>query len=392
MSAYRKSDFEAQARHETVVRWVSHASLTEADAQAWAKKFPSPFYTPNIFVRIGLFLFGILCAGSALGLFVLMTGNMSGGDGFGVILLLFGIALFVVLEICINRPKPFFHAGLEEAALYGGLLCVLSGILILLEFKFEATLPVSFLFMGVFAFTSWRYVNSLLGALSLACGFFALFRISDALGTRAEYVLPMLVIILSALLVKATGWALRNPGLACWEFVWQVLRCLTLLTCYAGGNYFVVREMSQAMFHVSLEEHQDIPMALLFYGYTFAMPLFYIWFGLVKKERLFLNAGLVIFAMAVFTYKHYHHVMSVEMGLCLAGLALLGIAWFALRFFRTPRFGISAAATPRSSGLLNAESLVQLTTFADPKSTSREPPGVHGEGGHFGGGGSQGDF
>lgn len=394
MLAYRKSDFDALARSEAAARWAKDPSLDEAAAKALAGRFPSPFYTPNEFIRIGLFIFGSICAMAALGLFYLMTGIRGTSNDIGILLVVFGAGMMLLLETLLRRDKPFFRAGLEEAILYGALLSLISGFLVLIRFKSDPNLALA-LFLGIVcAAAALRYADSLLAAVALGWGFHALFHACEGLGNRAGYVLPMLVIAISALMVKASGWALRQDGLRYWEHLWKVLRFLALLTCYAGGNYFVVREMSHALFGLSLEEHQDIPMAMAFYIYTFGLPLFYIAFGMAKRERLFLNAGLLIFAMAVFTYKYYHHVMSVEMGLTLAGFALIGIAWIALKAFKSVRYGITAAAQQGSSrsGFLNVESLALLKTFGSKDAPPQAPEGYRGGGGNFGGGGASGNF
>jgi len=316
------------------------------------------------------------------------------GNETGSILVVFGAGMLLLLEVLLRRDRPFFRAGLEEAVLYGALLSLLSGFLVLIGFKSDPNLALA-LFLGtVCALAALRYADSLLSAAALAWGFYALFDLCEGLGDRAQFILPLAVIVLSAMAVKASGWALRKDGLRYWEHLWKLLRFLTLLTAYAGGNYFVVREASRALFGLSLEEHQDIPMAAAFYAYTFALPLFYIAFGMMKRERLFLNAGLLIFAMAVFTYKYYHHVMSVEMGLTLAGLVLIGIAWIALKAFQAGRYGITAAPQPSSTrnGFLNAESLALLNTFAAKDAPTQAPEGFRGGGGNFGGGGAEGKF
>jgi len=355
---------------------------------------PSPFYSPNLYIRIGLFIFGAICAQAALGMFFLITNGWVSGDGYGFLLLIFGAGLIFAVEKLIRREKPFFRAGLEEALLYAALGCILAGVLMQFRMFGRIHFPMA-LFMGcVFAAASLRYADSLLAALSQASAFYALFDMCHGLGNRAGYVLPPLMIFFSALTAKAAGWALRKEAWRTWEHLWKVLRFLALLTAYAGGNYFINRELSQLLFGMNLRAEQDIPFAAIFYFWTYGLPPAYIAAGMIRKDRLCLNAGLVVAAMAVFTFKYYHRVMSVEMGLTLAGLFLIAMAWAALRLFKDVRYGITAQAVPGAagSGKVNAESLALLQTFGAKDAPAQAPEGFQGGGGSFGGGGASGKF
>ncbi|MDB5105005.1 MAG: hypothetical protein JWP91_2694 [Fibrobacteres bacterium] len=371
MLAYRKIDFDALA--------------------AGAR----PFYTPNVFIRIGLFIFGYICALAVAGLIFLVMDSWHSQKGSGAILMVYGAGLFAAVEGLIRRRKPFFRAGLEEVLLYGGLSAILSGLFQWVHLRHGIHYPMA-LFMGcLFAVASLRYADSLLAAASLGMGFYALFDAGAGMGPRAGYLLPLLVVALSCLIVLAAARALATPSLRYWTHVWTALRFLTLMTCYAGGNYFAVREGGRALFGGAFDVTGGVPYAPLFYGFTFAIPILYVAVGLARKDRLCLRAGLLCVALAVLTYKKYHSVMPIETGLTLLGLALIAIAWAALRLFRTERFGITAGPQTDMSGagLMDAESLALLQSLASRQAAPPQAPGgLEGGGGSFGGGGAGGKF
>ncbi|MDB5048010.1 MAG: hypothetical protein JWO30_1081 [Fibrobacteres bacterium] len=394
MLAYRKSDFDSLGARAALREWAEDGVIDAPTAAALLEKIPPPFHTPNLFIRIGLFIFGSICAAAAFGLFFVMGVGMRSHQAFGVMLLVFAAVLTVAVEMLIRKEKPFFRAGLEEAFLYGALLCLIAGLIVLLEMNSRLRFPIV-LFAGcILAAAALRYADSFLAALAWASAFYALFDLCSGLGDRAGYILPLLVISLSACAAYACGGGLAKAALRHWEHVWQVLRFLALLTCYAGGNYFVIRELGHMLFHQSVTVDRDIPFAPAFYAFTFGLPLAYTAAGLVKKDRLFLHAGLVTAAFAVFTYKYYHHVLSVEAGLALAGIFLIATAWIGLRLFRTRRFGLTAAASEKGAkGILDAESLAMLQGFASKDiSAQSSPEGLKGGGGGFGGGGADGTF
>ncbi|MEO7423564.1 MAG: hypothetical protein ABI036_00150, partial [Fibrobacteria bacterium] len=371
MLAYRKSDLDALAAITAIRTWADDGVLDAATAESLNLSFPPPFYSPNVFIRIGLFIFGAICALAALGLLFLMTNGWNSGNGFGTTLMVFGAGLAAGPEMLARRRKPFFRAGLEEAFTYGALISLLCGFWILIGFHGDLHYPLA-LFMGaIVSAAALRYVDGLLALAAAAFVFYAIFDLGSHGGDPARTALPFLIIALSAAVVYSAGWALSRPNLRYWHALWTVLRFATLMTGYAGGNYFVVKEARQAFLGSSFRGEEGIPMGAAFYAFTFCVPVIYIAWGLVRKDRLFLRAGLLCLALAVFTYKYYHHVMPMETGLTLVGIILITVAWFVLRIFKTVRFGITAERQEGSGrGLLDAESLAVLQSLASKNTAS----------------------
>src|SRR6185369_13263046 len=141
-------------------------------------------------------------------------------------------------------------------------------------------------------------------------------------------------------------------------------------------------------------EGAGLPSTWAFYAYTFSVPIAYVAWGLTRKDRLCLDAGLVAIAAAVLTYKAYHNVIPIETGLVLIGIALLAAAWACLKALKTPRFGLSVEPRGRASrgSLLNAEGLAAWAAFGGGSSPGKIPEGFQGGGGKFGGGGAEGGF
>jgi len=395
MLAYRRAVWDALARHREIHRWADEGFIDAPSAEALLARFPQPFYTPNVFIRIGLFAFGLLCASAALGLFFLSMGMPSSSEtGIGVMLIVFGIACVLLNEMLTRRTKPFFRAGLEEAACYSGMAGLVSGFLFLTLSRSGAhmhaglALPIA----ALSASAALRYADRLLAGLAFAALIFVVLDLGRPAGTAGIYWLPALVIALSALTAWGCGLALRARALADWDSIWTALRLSALLLAYAAGNYWVVREWGTAW--LSDRTGAELPSAWAFYAYTFTVPFGYVAWGLARKDRLFLDAGLISIAAAVLTYKAYHNVMPVETGLTLIGIALLAVAWISSKAFRPPRFGLSAEPRRRSArgSLLDAEALAAWASFGGGASHGKIPEGFQGGGGKFGGGGAGGGF
>lgn len=397
MLAYKRSDWDALARHREIGRWADEG-LIDAPAEALLERFPQPFHSPNPFFRIGLFAFGLICASAGLGLIFISTGMASLEEtGIGVLLIVYGAACLVLTETLIRQAKPFFRAGVEEAACYSGIGCLVGGFLFLTlpasggHLHASLLLPIAVLL----AAAALRYADRLLAVfafVTLVC--FGSYIGRDS-GRAGVYLLPASIIALSALTAWGCSRALRARSLAPWDPIWKTLRFSALLIAYAAGNYWVVREWGAEW--ILDRFGAGIPSAWAFYAYTFAVPLGYLAWGLARKDRLCLDAGIVAIAAAVLTYKAYHNVVPIETGLTLIGIGLLGIAWIGLKVFRPPRFGLSAEARPRSArgSLLDAEALAAWAAFgggSHPGSPGKIPEGFQGGGGSFGGGGATGGF
>ncbi len=360
----------------------------------------SPFYSPNFFARIGLFLFGNLGGWSVFGLFSLVF--MSGGrHGLGFLLTLFALGLVFLLEAMLRREKPFFRAGLEEAALYGALGCLISALF--WSFGLYIRTPIGFyLFVAIlFSLAAIRYADSLLAVVAYGLGLYVVFTLVARGGNSARYLLPPLVMVISAGMIWASGKALRHSGWRYWHHLGKALRCVSIVTCYAGGNYFVVRELSRVMFGLSLGPEEDIPLAFVFNAFTFGFPIFCIAWGLRQHDRIFLQVGLALVGFAVFTYKYYHSTLPLEVGMVLGGVVLLGLAAVAIKVFRNTRYGITSQshASYRPKGAQNLEGLAALANVSGqevaPQNSGGDGlsgEGLQGGGGKFGGGGASSGF
>lgn len=395
MLAYRRADWDALLRHREIARWADEGFIDAPAAAALLARFPQPFYSPNVFFRIGLFAFGLICASASLGLFFLSIGMASLREtGIGTLLLVFGAACVLITESLARRSKPFFRAGLEEAVGYSGLACLVAGFLFLTLSRSGGDLHawLAFPIAVLLGAAALRYVDRLLAVSALAMSVFMVLDLGRHSGRLGVYVLPSLVIALSALTAWGCNRALRAQALAAWDPIWKALRLSALLFAYAAGNYWIVQKWGSAWILDSFGA--DLPSAWAFYAFTFAVPIGYVAWGLARKDRLCLDAGLVAIAAAVLTYKAYHNVMPVETGLTLVGISLLAVAWISLKVFRPPRFGLSAEPRPRMTrgSLLDAEAVAAWASFGGGGSTGKIPEGFQGGGGKFGGGGAEGGF
>lgn len=163
-----------------------------------------------------------------------------------------------------------------------------------------------------------------------------------------------------------------------------LLEALCLIAFYAGGNYYVVREGNALLNNLGTASAPQIPFALLFYMFTFAIPTLYIIAGLRTKNRLMLIIGLFAAAFSGFTYKYYFGFLSLEVASLLVGTALILFAVWAIQFLKTSKWGV----TDEKDG---ARKLANLEAFLVAQQLGQTPAekGFEFGGGDFGGGGAQ---
>ena len=78
--------------------------------------YPAGFYTPNPFVRIGLFILTCVIAIFSLGLVSLMFLSSGSEKTIGGLFLFFGVVIYVALEVMVS--KNHYRSGVDDALLW----------------------------------------------------------------------------------------------------------------------------------------------------------------------------------------------------------------------------------------------------------------------------------
>jgi hypothetical protein len=169
-----------------------------------------------------------------------------------------------------------------------------------------------------------------------------------------------------------------------------------LIIFYLAGNYYVVRELN---FSLSENYYYDsvspeIPFALLFWVFTFIVPVVYLVFSLKNKDRIMLWIGFLALCFSFFTFRMYHHVLPPEVALTIGGLAVFVFTYFAIKKTKYNETGITFKEDRFSNpnAFANLQTLVVASQFGlKPEAKVEESPMKFGDGG-FSGGGSNGEF
>lgn len=394
MIIYNKKSLENLRLINQTKIWKEKQLLSESLFEKIKGKYINDLYTPNFFIRTGLFLFTSILIGASLGLITLITFPDSNSDtGLLIRFLIYAIITGFTAEIAI-KEKKFFRAGVDDALQYAtvGLCISVIGIYIDNFYYYDVSdnlIQILTLSLPILIFFAIRYVDRLITALAFGVLIYLVFHIVSNAGNIGKAICPFVICVTSFLiyqLVKKYGYLEK---MLLWKDNFNVLELLSLLTLYLSVNYFVVRELN-ALINDEYTSVQ-IPLAWLFYITTAITPLLYIYFGIIKKDRLQLQLGMMLITFAVFTFKYYFSLGHHEITITLAGVIMIGVAWLVNKLLKTSKRGLTVDkdVLEKKFNLSDAEALVIAETMGKG---SVQQDGFEFREGNFGGGGSGGKF
>lgn len=385
MLAYTKETLEnevlaAQAKELYKMKFIEKEQLKDSTSRLTLFNSNS-----NLLVRIGFFLLGCLLLSAISGFLALFFGPLLDRN-FEVLVFVYGLIGLIGAEFLAS--KGYFNHGLDDAFILSIPLYFCIGLGITTE-----SMSLVFAMMALLGFVCClRYVHTLsvlVGCVGLV-GF-----VFDLIVNHAvidKLFLPFVGLFMGCgLYFISNNFDKKERFYFYSNSIW-VVKGFALLLVYFSVNYMVVRELSEDLMNIVVAPGNDIPMAFVFYGLTFMIPLFYICYALKTKDRLMLLLGLFTFGYSIFTIRFYYHLMPLELALILGGILLFGISYLAIRELKNAEKGITFKPdrSNDSSFLLNAQALI-VTSQIQPKVATSEDKLPFGGGG-FSGGGSGGGY
>lgn len=362
--------------------------ISEAELAAIKNHYPVGFYTPNFFIRVGLFILTVVIAAFTLGLLFLITFSSSNLDSPIGLLFFFTALCYGALEFFVKQ-KHHYRSGVDDALLWVTVICFAAGL------SGSDNLPMlgyAVLLFVLSGYLSLRFGDALMSALACLSGFAILFYAYLELGTMAKLTLPF--VLMAAAAVLYLGWQrmAKRASALYYQRCLLVVRVTALLGFYAAGNYFVVREVSNYLFKGNLQDAQGIPFGWLFWALTVGVPLLYMYKGVQKKDPVFLRVGLLLIAAMLFTIRYYYNLMPLEIAMVIGGMKMITAAYMLIRYLRQPRRGFSYKEEKDYSSInkLQVEALVINQTFGTPQAP--EATGTQFGGGSGGGAGASGQY
>lgn len=379
--------------------WLSHLNIREkAEAVFYQhlivkdeldiinKKYEAGFYTPNIFIRIGLFILTIIIGSFSFGLLGLLFVNGI-GNMLTILAIVFAVAAYAVLEYMV-QSKNHYTSGVDDGLIWMGSIALFCGTSLPNDFGGLANCILLFI---ISLLATLRYADKLMAVVTIISFLGILFYSCIEMAAAAKAILPFIIMLLSLAIYFLVKKLQRTKTAIYYYSCLQTIEITVLVCLYAAGNYFIVREGSNELFHLNLQAGDSIPFGWLFWLLTILIPMIYLVRGIRLKEAILIRVGLVMFAAIVFSIRYYHTLLPVEVLMSIGGIALLIIAIVLMKWLHENINGFtSRELTPKNKmGKFQLESLVMAQTFQPVAGTSDQ---TNFGGGSVGGGGASGEY
>jgi hypothetical protein len=368
-------------------RALNNNYISKEEHEKIGTAFRSFFYTPNIFVRIGLFILTVVIALFTFGLFLLLF--LSGNEArIGILFIVFGILTYAGLEIMVAK-KRHYKSGVDDALLWITPVSIVIGANLIANVSWLEDAIIVFI-LASFLFA--RFINWIMAGVAGVSLVAIIFLVYIKLGETAKASVPFIIMIVSILIYIGAARLINKERYKLYSHGSTMVSVIGLIGFYVSCNYFVIRETSIALFELNLQEGQSIPFGWLFWILTIVTPIAYIARGIQRKDTVLLRVGLILIAAIVFTVRYYYHVIPVEKAAVIGGIIMIALAYFLIRYLREPKHGFTYKKDndPDSIGKFQIESLVIAETFTGAQPSSGD--NFHFGGGSGGGAGASGTY
>lgn len=384
MIAYNRTWLDALRIRDIAGEWHTQGLFDDEKWKLIQERHPSNFYSPNVFVRIGLAFFSLILLTAAIGLFALFFGADS-DDGFGALSIFFGALALLMLEFWSIRSARHFGSGVDDMLLYFGVGCIITGLCAPLPYD-AGQLTYYCIAWPFLVAGSVRYLDRAMTAAAYVCSLLILLSFVERAPNLAVYLLPFSGILFSAAVYLLARRGQGNHALRHWHKQLGLLELLALVTLYLSGNYWVVQQAALDMYQL-----ERIPLGWFFWAFTFGVPAALIFAGIQQKDRLLLDVGLGTVAGAIFTFRYYFHVLPWEWAAVAGGAILFATAYFSIRYLRANEGAYTYEAHGDATLLQEIEEqLIEQTIASQSPPVPVKKEGF--DGGQFGGGGAGAEF
>ena len=325
MIAYNKDWLDAILTKDRAREWHEKGLLSDEKWQAVQERYHSNFYSPNLFIRIGLAIFTLILLLAAGGL-VAMVIEPNSEFAFSIFGLFCGVACFVFLESRVIKTGRHRASGIDDMLLYVSIWAILASLCVPLDYNTPAL--VYFIIAWPFLVAgSIRYLDRMVAVAAFMCSLAIVLLMVKEIPRLAVYLLPFAGMLFSAAVYIFSKQGQSRYAWRHWHGVLLVLELLALATFYASGNFWIVQQAGEMWFQLD-----QVPMGWFFWTFTFVVPLAYIFEGIHSKDRHLLDIGLGCVAAAVFSFRYYYHVMPLTWAAVICGAVLFLTAYFSIRY------------------------------------------------------------
>jgi uncharacterized membrane protein YgcG len=358
MKAYNPQWSANESTQQTAQKWFKKGFLSKEKVLEVQKTYPLDYYNPSGFLKIGLFIFTILAASFSISVMTLFfIAPFQSNEKLAIILESFviGIIFTFVLESLIKSRK-LYHSGIDNALLYMALGAFCTAIYLIFEQSLPPTWLFLLIFLPFFIVSVIRYADLVVCCIS----FFLTLSILISLAitsTWGKTFLPFIVMIFSVGVYFFIKQLNKRNDYWYYEQCLGIVKTLSLVCFYLGGNYWVVREGNAIINDLSAATSPQIAFAPVFYFFTLVIPFAYIFFGLRHRDRLIMIIGMLTAGFSVFTYRYYFGFLPTEIALTISGVLLIALSGGLIYFLKNDKNGFTYQPDDEREGM-NLEALL----------------------------------
>ena len=360
-------------------------SITSEEYLNAIKLYPVGFYTPNIFIRMGLFILTIIGTLS-FGLFFLFVIEGYDDGLLSALLVLFSVICYLALEIIVNKKKQY-KAGVDDAFLWAS-----AGFLFAAAMIYSGswlTTEVAIILI-ISLFYTLRFLNILMAGIAVLALLTLVYLFYIDIFSGYTGGLSILLSLLSATIYYFSRSLANKSNFKHYASALKVVQITALLCVYATINTFVA--MSQNITKFALPVALPIYFRWLFWLLTTVLPFVYIYYGIKKKDLILGRVGLILIIPTAFIIRIYYSILPIEIAMVTSGICLIVLSYYCIKYLQPSKNGFTSLASSDVNNLskFNLEALVIAETLSAPATPSQ--PDINYNGGNFGGGGASGEF
>jgi hypothetical protein len=379
--AYDTDNLDAQIIREQADIWQKKEWFNAAFFDKIKAHFSVDFYSPNVFMRVGAFIFCTILVWAFFALMMQFDSSYS-ENALSSKAFFIGIICIAVLEFMIHSKH--YKSGIDDALLYNGLILITWALSSFLKLDVDQ-LAFYWMFLPQLMLAAIRYTDTLITAVAYGCALAIVVLTTMKFPSIAPSVLSFVVTLFSVIMYFLAVKTQKNIESRFWKNNLDVVEGLSLILFYVSCNYFVLQQANETYF-----DNPTVALAPLFWFLTFAIPIFYMYQGLKQKNRLILSMGLLGIAAGVATFRYYFHIVPMEIAAIIAGVILLAIAYFSIRYLKQHQTPFTYEEDGEKPFYQQAESLIIAQSLGGATTQEGEKP-LFG-GGDFGGGGAGENF
>ena len=390
MIAYNKTWLNNLLIRADVASALDQNFITETDKINIESEYPVGFYSPNYFTRVGLFILTFIIVSLTVGLIAIS--NTDSQNNVGLLFIFLSIVTYIVLELII-RHKNHYKSGVDDALIWLTGIGFITGINLLMEQTFIVDVFIVFLMALYFFF---RFAKALMAVIVTICFLQLAFLLSIKMGSFFIATFHFLLLILSIGIYFSVKRCLIVDRFKYYKEGIQLIEITALICIYLVVNYYAVTERKIEQLNHYFDTLNNSKFTWLYWLFTIIIPLFYIFKGIQKKDRILLIIGMLLVPATIFTIRFYHAIIPVEIALTIGGILLIAMAYALIKYLHQPKNGFTYEVIAKENaqdkfnveGLIIAESFNGIQNIGEPAADDSRAFG----GGSFGGGGASGEF